>query len=59
MDTVVVKSTVTSECDVEAERKAVVKCDEIDLTAYTYLIQRDVSIYVLYIFYSLRIVFFF
>lgn len=40
MDTVVVESTVPSECDVEAERRALVKreCGESDVAAYTDLI---------------------
>lgn len=41
MDTMVVESTVPSECSVESERWAVVKreCGEIDLAAYTDLIR--------------------
>lgn len=40
MDTIVVESTVPSQCNVEAERWATVmrKCDEIDMADFTDLI---------------------
>lgn len=43
MDTVVVESTVPSECNVESEGWAVIKkgCGEIDVAAYTDLIQSE------------------